>query len=111
MTARKPQRVRRGQTFTVSDTARDDAGLIIPLTGYAGRGQVRDQIGGTLLLTFTVIVTDPANGVFQITATATDTAAVALSYETGVYDIEFDNGTTVITPLEGPVKFLGEVTT
>ena len=111
MTARIPITIRRGQSFSVSDTARDSAGNAIPLTGYAGRGQVKDKIGGTLLVTFTVVVTDPAAGDYRFEATDAATAAVALSYATGEYDIELYNDANVITTRDGPVKFTGEVTT
>ena len=111
VTARIPLTIERGETFVDSGQLLDKNSNPIPIPGYAGRGQVKDDIGGTLLLTFTVTVLDPAQATYQITATDTATASVASSYARGKYDIELFNGIGVIKAQKGTVKFTGEITT
>lgn len=48
-TPRHDIEIRRGATFEIGFTYRDPQGAPVNLTGYGGRMQVRDRIGGRVL--------------------------------------------------------------
>lgn len=86
---------KRGDTFSLTCTWTDSLGTAINLTGYTFKSQVRAT---SFVDTLTVTVTDAANGVFTIAATATATAnwPVTDSLSSKLFcDIQFTNGTTV----------------
>ena len=62
---------KRGDTFSLTCTWTDSSGTAIDLTGYTVESQVRAT---SFVDTLTVTVTDAANGVFTLSATATATA-------------------------------------
>jgi len=103
----------------------------IDLTGYTGRGEIRkDYVAASPVLeTFTINITDAANGVFKVSLTAAQTASlvsdatrdadyysgefsdVDKNVQIGYYDIELDDGTGFITRLiKGRVYFSDEIT-
>ncbi len=111
---RYPLVIKKGATFDPSFQFVDKAtGSIIPLTGYTGRMQIRASYDSeTVLLELTAangrLTVDEANGIYALNVAATDTAA--LTWTTGVYDIELVNGATVRCPQYGPVTVIPEVT-
>ena len=84
------------------------------LTGYAARMQIRDRVGGAVLLSLTTenggIALDDGGKVIEISITAAQTEALTKS--AGVYDLELVSPGGVVTALlEGAVSVASEVTT
>lgn len=84
------------------------------LTGYTARLAIKDKVGGTVLLSLTTenagIVIDATAKTITLAITATATAA--LTWTTGVYDLELVSTTGVVTQLmNGSVSVTKEVTT
>ena len=85
----------------------------VDMTGYTARMQIRDKVGGTLLLTLT-----SANGGLTIdttkssvTITISATATAGFIWNRGVYDLEMVSADgRVTTIVEGSVKVTPEVT-
>ena len=65
-------RFKRGDTFVLAATRRDDSGAPKDITGYDVRAQVRN--GGVLVCNLEFAAVDLAAGHFTMTATATQTA-------------------------------------
>ena len=91
----------------------------VSLTGYTGRLQIKDKVGGTVLasteagdtpLNFLSVALDTANSTITITISATATAG--LTWTKGVYELEMVSPTGVVTAiLSGKVTVAKEVTT
>lgn len=86
----------------------------VDLSGYTARMTVKDVVGGTTLLSFTVansrLVLNNTLKTITMSMTATDTEVV--SWISGVYDLELVSGTGVVTAvLTGKVRVTQEVTT
>lgn len=91
----------------------------VSLTGYIGRLQIKDKVGGTVLasteagdtpLNFLSVALDTANSTITITISATATAG--LTWTKGVYELEMVSPTGVVTAiLSGKVTVSKEVTT
>lgn len=84
------------------------------LTGYTARMAVKDKVGGTVLLSLTTenggIVIDASAKTITLAITATD--AAALTWTSGVYDLELVSTTGVVTQLMyGSISVTKEVTT
>ena len=114
MTARELNLViEKGATFSKTFTWKNPDGSAINLTGYTARMQVRQsKKASSTLLSLTTensrITLGGAAGTIVLTITATDTAAI--SWATGVYDLEMITGSTVKRLLEGAVTVSEEVT-
>jgi hypothetical protein len=86
----------------------------VDLTGYTARMQIRASVAATnTLLELTTenggIVLDPTTGKVTLTATAVQTAA--MTFTSGVYDLELVDATGAVTRLaEGSVAVSREVT-
>ena len=87
----------------------------VSLAGALARMKIRDRVGGTVLLELTSgapdnrIVVDDVNHTVLITVAAADTAA--LTFTTGVYDLEIESAAGVVTTVfRGSVTVLKEVT-
>ena len=84
------------------------------LTGYTARMAIKNKVGGTVLLSLTtendgIVINDSAKTI-TLNIDATDTAA--LTWTTGVYDLEMISPTGVVTSLmTGSVAVTKEVTT
>jgi len=103
----------QGATFTRVLTWRDSNDVLINLTGYTARMQVRtDYFAATATLTLTTenskIVLGGALGTITLSVTATDMAAV--SEGSYVYDLEMINGSTVTRLVQGTFAVNAEVT-
>lgn len=85
------------------------------LNGYTARMQIKDRVGGTVLLSLTSatdggITLDDTGKVIEITITAEQ--AEAITWTSGVYDLELVSSGGVVTALlEGAVSVSTEVTT
>ena len=84
------------------------------LTGYTARMQIKDRVGGAVLLSLTTenggITLDDAGKVIEITITAEQSEAFA--WTSAVYDLELVSAAGKVTPLlEGAASVSGEVTT
>lgn len=88
------------------------AGAVVPvdLTGYTVRAQLRRRASSPeILATFTCVITDAADGRFELSLSAVTTAAIAA--RAGVYDVELVSpGGDVYRFLEGAVSISHEVT-
>lgn len=106
--------IEQGVTTAKSFIWKDSAGEVIDLTGYTARMQIRESITSTsTLLSATTangqLVIVAAQGKVTLTLTATETAA--LSFTTGVYDIEMvSSGGAVTRLVEGTITLSKEVT-
>lgn len=84
------------------------------LASYTARMAIKDKVGGTVLLSLTtendgIVINDSAK---TITLAITATATAALTWTTGVYDLEMISSTGVVTSLmTGSVAVTKEVTT
>ena len=100
----------QGSTFSRQITVQED-GTALNLTGYTARMQMRStHDSSTIALTYTSTIASPAsNGIVNLSATATQSAAI----EEGiyVYDLEIESSGGVVTRLmEGKVTVTPEVT-
>ena len=106
--------IEQGATFTFNLTWKDSLGAPINLSGYTARMQVRKSVKDTAkMLDLTVangaITLGGALGTIAIVASATLTSA--MDSVKGVYDIEVESATGVVTRLaEGEVTIKLEVT-
>lgn len=110
--------VRRGETFARRLTRRlrnpdGTPGAPIDLTGYAGRMQVRDRPGGTVLLDLSTgnggMTLGGAAGTIDLLASAAATAA--LTPGDYVYDLRLTSGSGVATyALAGSFEVIASVT-
>lgn len=106
----------QGATFTRPITWKDATGDPVNLTGFSARMQVRPSTGSaTVVLDLTssnggiVFGTPRSSGYFEITVSATNTAA--LTPGTYVYDLELVAGSNIVTRLlEGKFTIKPEVT-
>ena len=92
----------------------DGAGVVMNLTGYTARMQVRQSIASSvILLNLTTenggIVIDALTGTIKLTQTALQTAAY--TWRRGVYDLELMSPSGFVTRLmQGAVETSPEVT-
>lgn len=106
----------QGATFDYVITFYSDSSGTIPfdLTGYTARMDIKNNIDdATAIISLTTdngrITLGGVNGTVQLVVSATDTAA--LNFERGVYDLELQSGSGVVTRLiQGAVTFEKEVT-
>jgi hypothetical protein len=83
---------------------------LVDLTDWTGQGEVKDEVGGDLLATFSVVKLDAVNGEFMISLTATQTEALA-AYRTAVWDVQWTHSDgRVRTPAAGQMVIRRDVT-
>ena len=106
--------INQGATFELTITWKDSAGTAINLTGYSARMQVRQKITDTAkLLDLSTgngaITLGGAAGTISVVAPATSTDDITAKQ--GVYDLELESGSGVVTRLvQGCVTISPEVT-
>jgi len=89
----------------------------VDLTSYNAKMEIKDQVGGTILMTLSTgvdgrIVLDPAANTITITISAVDTAASSITWVKGVYDLEMTAISGVVTTIySGGISVVKEVTT
>lgn len=81
------------------------------LTGYTAHMDIKDKIGGTVLLSLTTvnggIIISPGNK--TITLFLTDVATEAITWLNAVYDLDLISPSSVVTPLyTGTIEFIKE---
>lgn len=116
MTAKLNLKINQGATFRHTLTIKDANGVVIDLTDYTARMQIRDKVGGTVLLELTTendrIVITPVEGKIELVITAADTEAI--TWISGVYDFELVNMIGLVEEVnrlfEGRVSVSREVT-
>jgi hypothetical protein len=82
-----------------------------PLTGLAGVCQIKRKPDSAVpLVTQPVLVVDSQGGVFRVTLTKEQTAALPIGRNTCVYDIQFDGPSGRSTPVRGKVSIKKDVT-
>ena len=106
--------VEQGATFTLALAYKDANDVPINLTGYSARMQIRHKAGSaSALIDATTangkIVLVAADGGITVTVPATDTDALTVT--TGVYDLEIEDASSVVTRLlQGTVAISKGVT-
>ncbi len=92
-----------GDTYTVQASLEDEDGTPYDITSATGVAAIVTQLGGAVLATPTVTITDGAAGEFKWVVAAATTAA--LEQGTGILAVRLTFAdTTVATVVEGTVK-------
>lgn len=106
--------IQQGSDFSHTISLQNSDGSVFVLSGYTGRMQIREVVGGSTVLA----ELSSANGRLtinglagQITLTLTNVLTAAMTWHSGVYDLEITSGTGVITRImEGAATLSPEVT-
>jgi hypothetical protein len=117
--------IEQGATFELELQYKDSNGVVVDLTGYSGRLQIRPSIGSPtayLCLSSSLNAdgtglnfsgsngtTPPTSGSIGVYISATTSSM--LTFNTGVYDLEIASGSFVTRLLQGNVQLSKEVTT
>lgn len=110
----------QGSTLSLS-CAITQGGVAYDLTGYTIAGKIRTKFSSaSSLQDLTLTVTNAAGGLFTLSLTAAQTAALAVPSTSttpdtrenpiGVYDVEITSGATVIRIMQGSVMLSQEAT-
>lgn len=108
--------IEQGSDFVRTLTWKDDADVLINLTGYTARMKIKTAVGGTQIISLTQaagITLGGAAGTIVITITAAQTTAFTVAdFLTAVYDLELVSGAGFVTRLiQGRATLSPEVTT
>jgi hypothetical protein len=94
--------IEQGATFTLALVYKDSEDAVIDLSGYSGRMQIRAKASSATA----VIDATTANGLVSIdgtagsvTVTVSATATSAMAITAGVYDLEIESTSAVVTRL------------
>lgn len=101
----------QGATLDLLLTYKDDAGVVINLTGYTARLKIRTAVAGSELVSLTEadgLVLGGAAGTIRIQRSAAQTAAY--TWSRAVYDLELISGAVVTRLVEGNVLVRPEIT-
>ena len=100
-----------GATLEIAFSVVDSDGTAVNLTGFLGRGTIRDKVGGTSIATFDAYVTDAPNGRGVATILPATTAAITATH--GLWDVELyiSDGSVVYRPIGGVIFFRPNITT
>ena len=96
----------KGDSVSLTLALANNAG-IIPLTGYTATAKAKLDNSTTTALTFTCVVTE-ATGVIAVSATTTQTAALAAAVY--AYDVHIAKGTERQTVIRGRMAILDSAT-
>mgnify|MGYP003661934342 CR=1 FL=1 len=110
MSAKYDLTMDQGATFTRTITLKDDAAVVVNITGNTFAGQIRTSAhSGTIAGTFDFLITNGTGGVFNWSMTSANTTL--LPAQQCVYDVEMTqaNG-DVVRLLEGYVNIKSNVT-
>lgn len=106
--------IEQGSTFRKQLTYTDSAGVVVDLTGYSARMQLRTKItDANIIISLTDlnsgITFDAPNGIINLFISDTNTAA--FTFKTAVYDLEIiAPGGDVTRLLSGTITLSKEVT-
>ena len=99
----------QGDTWSIDVTVYGANGVVLDLTGYTLRAQLRKKYTDALpSATFTATASDPTTGIINLILSATDTAA--LTKGTYVYDVEIEKNSVVYKPVGGRIVVMPEAT-
>ena len=117
--------IEQGATFEIELQYKDSNGVAVDLTGYSGRLQIRPSIGSPtayLCLSSSLNAdgtglnfsgsngsTPPTSGSIGVYISAATSSM--LTFNTGVYDLELQSGSSVTRLLQGNVQLSKDVTT
>ena len=97
--------VKRGDTLRIECTWTDESGNPVNITGMSIAAQLATKTTPTDL---TVTIVDGPSGRFDLSLTATQTAAIAI--DTYDIDVEFTDGAEVISTETFQVQFVKDIT-
>jgi hypothetical protein len=100
-------KIEQGSTFEMEITVRNSDGSLYDLTTASVAAQIRETTAATTSVAFTTAI-NTTTSVITLSLSATVTAAI--SFESGVWDCEITEGSTVTRILEGKVDISPEVT-
>lgn len=98
----------KGDSYTHQINIRNSANSAINIAGRTYVSQIRkSKASETVVASFTIEITNAANGVLTMSMTASTTSNI----NTGIYyyDLQETNGSTITTLMGGKVTVTGEV--
>lgn len=100
-----------GATLEIAFSVVDSDGTAVNLSGFLGRGTIRDKVGGTSIASLDVYITDAVNGRGVATLLPATTAAITATR--GFFDVELylSDGSVVYRPIGGVIFFNSNITT
>jgi|TARA_S200002703_G_scaffold94848_2_gene81882 hypothetical protein len=104
--------ITKGSDFSLRLTGKNDDGSVINLSGYTGRGYVKQKYSNTgylLNLNPTGVVGLYQDGILDIVLRPTGTSDLPVTQ--GLYDVELASGQSVIKVAKGFANIIPEVTT
>jgi hypothetical protein len=100
--------VYRGDDYTWTTTfTNTTTGLPIVITGWTITGSIRSALGGKVIATFGVLITDGPGGVVELSLTAAQTRVLP---NNAIFDIQAVDAGMARTYLAGPITATGDVT-
>jgi hypothetical protein len=100
--------ITQGEAFSLSVTAKDDAGAALNLSGYSVTGGIKYRYSDTgLLAPFSGTIASAISGVVSITMTPAQTAALPITQ--GVYGVEIYSDSNTVKLLNGYIFIYPEV--
>ena len=104
--------IKQGSTFSKVLIYKDDDGVVINLTGYQAKMQLRESVNSNVLLELTTangrLIITPLEGKIEMHLTPAETKA--LSFCKALYDLDIFTASNKYTILEGSVTLIKEVT-
>lgn len=100
--------VDQGSDFSSVVTVTDSDGVLVDLTNYTYRGQVRRTYASSTAVDFVITANTPTNGQLTITLTSAQTAAMKAGRY--VYDVEIESGNVTTRVVEGQLEVTPRVT-
>jgi hypothetical protein len=101
--------IEAGATFSTEVTVNDANGFPKDLSDYIVRSQLRKSYYSTTAINFEIDVTDPVNGIIEMSISAANTSNIRAGRY--VYDVEIEDSENVVTRIfEGIATVLPNVT-
>lgn len=106
--------IQQGSDFSHTISLQNSDGSVFVISGYTGKMQIREIVGGSTVLAelSTANGRISINGLAgQLTLSLTNIQTAAMTWRSGVYDLEITSAGSVITRImEGRVTLSPEVT-
>lgn len=100
--------VDQGSDFSSVVTVTDSDGVLVDLTNYTYRGQIRKTYTSSTAVDFAITANTPTNGELTISLTASQTSNMKAGRY--VYDVEIESGNVVTRVVEGQMEVTPRVT-
>jgi hypothetical protein len=100
----------QGDNFQLLFRLKDDDGVYLDLTGCTPKSQVKDSVGGTLIVEFVADLADQTTTPGGVLLSLDHTAATGVANGVWDFQVTYPDG-SVYTYLYGTVTVTGEVTT